>query len=305
MEENIVLEIKNISSYVNKKFLVKEASFSLHSGEICAVIGDDRSGKSSLCKLIAGALPLSNGEIFVEGKNLKKHPSLRSEISVALNPPIFFKFQSVIENIKYLLKLRGKYNHKKVVEMLNKFSLLEKMNARVFSLTESEKKKLSFVTALSCDAKVYIFDEPLLNLTDADKEIFFEQIKELKNCAVMIIGNNKEDFEDIANTFIYLSNKEMAHIEANEKYKNFNQKRYSFILTKQPNFAGKVIKENKNLDVLIEENKALFPKVSENELEEILKLLVEKKITIYSAGFKENGIEQVAENQKKYFKDKK
>lgn len=304
MEENIVLEIKNISSYVNKKFLVKEASFSLHSGEICAVIGDDRSGKSSLCKLIAGALPLTNGEIFIEGKNLKKHPSLRSEISVALNPPTFFKFQSVIENIKYLLKLRGKYNHKKVVEMLNKFSLLEKMNARVFSLTESEKKKLSLVVALSCDAKVYIFDEPLLNLTDADKEIFFEQIKQLKNCAVMITGNNKEDFEDIANTFIYLSNKEMAHIEANEKYKNFNQKRYSFILTKQPNFAGKVIKENKNIDVLIEENKALFPKVSENELEEILKLLVEKKITIYSAGFKENGIEQVAENLKKYFKDK-
>ncbi len=305
MEENIVLEIKNISSYVNKKFLVKEASFSLHSGEICAVIGDDRSGKSSLCKLIAGALPLSNGEIFVEGKNLKKHPSLRSEISVALNPPTFFKFQSVIENIKYLLKLRGKYNHKKVVEMLNKFSLLEKMNARVFSLTESEKKKLSFVTALSCDAKVYIFDEPLLNLTDADKEIFFEQIKQLKNCAVMITGNNKEDFEDIANTFIYLSDKEMSQIEANEKYKNFNQKRYSFILTKQPNFAGKVIKENKNIDVLIEEKKVLFPKVSENELEEILKLLVEKKITIYSAGFKENGIEQVAENLKKYFKDEK
>ena len=305
MEDNTILEIKNISSYVNKKFLVKEASFSLHSGEICAVIGDDRSGKSSLCKLIAGALPLSNGEIFVEGKNLKKHPSLRSEISVALNPPTFFKFQSVIENIKYLLKLRGKYNHKKVVEMLNKFSLLEKMNARVFSLTESEKKKLSFVTALSCDAKVYIFDEPLLNLTDADKEIFFEQIKQLKNCTVMITGNSKEDFEDIANTFIYLSNKEMAHIEANEKYKNFNQKRYSFILTKQPNFAGKVIKENKNIDVLIEEKKVLFPKVSENELEEILKLLVEKKITIYYAGFKENGIEQVAENLKKYFKDKK
>lgn len=305
MEENTILEIKNISSYVNKKFLVKEASFSLHSGEICAVIGDDRSGKSSLCKLIAGALPLSNGEIFVEGKNLKKHPSLRSEISVALNPPTFFKFQSVIENIKYLLKLRGKYNHKKVVEMLNKFSLLEKMNARVLSLTESEKKKLSLVVALSCDAKVYIFDEPLLNLTDADKEIFFEQIKELKNCAVILTGNNKEDFEDIANTFIYLSNKEMAHIEANEKYKNFNQKRYSFILTKQPNFAGKVIKENKNIDVLIEEKKVLFPKVSENELEEILKLLVEKKITIYSAGFKENGIEQVAENLKKYFKDEK
>ena len=305
MEENIVLEIKNISSYVNKKFLVKEASFSLHSGEICAVIGDDGSGKSSLCKLIAGALPLSNGEIFIEGKNLKKHSSLRSKISVALNPPTFFKFQSVIENIKYLLKLRGKYNHKKVVEMLNKFSLLEKMNARVFSLTESEKKKLSFVTALSCDAKVYIFDEPLLNLTDADKEIFFEQIKQLKNCAVMITGNNKEDFEDIANTFIYLSDKEMSQIEANEKYKNFNQKRYSFILTKQPNFAGKVIKENKNIDVLIEENKALFPKVSENELEEILKLLAEKKITIYSAGFKENGIEQVAENLKKYFKDEK
>ena len=176
---------------------------------------------------------------------------------------------------------------------------------KVLSLTESEKKKLSLVVALSCDAKVYIFDEPLLNLTDADKEIFFEQIKELKNCAVILTGNNKEDFEDIANTFIYLSNKEMAHIEANEKYKNFNQKRYSFILTKQPNFAGKVIKENKNIDVLIEEKKVLFPKVSENELEEILKLLVEKKITIYSAGFKENGIEQVAENLKKYFKDEK
>ena len=54
MKNEIILEVRDISSFVKKKFLVKDVSFNLHNNEVAVVIGDDGSGKTSLCKLIAG-----------------------------------------------------------------------------------------------------------------------------------------------------------------------------------------------------------------------------------------------------------
>lgn len=305
MEDNVIFEASNISSFVNRKYLVNDVTFSLHTGEVCAMIGNDTSGKSSLCKLIAGALPLTSGDIYIEGENVSYDSSLRKKISVSLDPPTFFKFQTAIDNVKYLLSLKGKYNYKKVIALIKKFSLLEKMNRYVFSLKKEDLKKFSLIVTLASDAKIYIFDEPFVDLSEEDKKIFLSMLKELKNSAIILTGDVKEDFEDMANVFIFLNDKTIDHIEANEKWKNFNQKRYTFIVVKQPNFAGKIIREGKDLKVYIEENKILIPKTTDTELEEILKMLKEKKVTIYSAGHREKDDESISESLKSYFSEEK
>ena len=301
MENKVILEIDNISSFINKKYLVKDVTLNLHANEVAVIIGENGSGKTSLCKLIAGALPLSNGSIFLEGKNLKQHRALQSEISIALHPPMFFKFQTVLKNIQYLLKLKGKYVLGKVVETLKAFNMYDVMNNRVFSLTNSEKKKLSLVVALAVDAKVYIFDEPFLELNEEDRKLFASYLKTKKDCAFLLTGTSTNDF-DFANTFIYMNNREITNIEANEKWKNFNQKRYTFLVTKQPNYLGKLLKEEKGMDVLLDNQKVLIPKISNDDLEEILKFLKTKKVTIYSAGHKDKDEEKVVDKLSSYFK---
>ena len=301
MENGIILEVDNISSFIKKKYLVKDVTFRLHTNEIAVIIGGDGSGKTSLCKLIAGALPLSNGNILIEGKNLRQYRALQSEVSIALHPPMFFKFQTALKNIKYLLKLRGKYHLGKVIETLKAFNMYAVMNNRVYSLTNSEKKKLSLVVALAVDAKVYIFDEPFLDLNEEDKNLFISYLKTKKDCTFLLTGTNTNDF-DFANTFIYMSNREVTTIEANEKWKNFNQKRYTFIITKQPNYLGKLLKEEKGIEVLIENQKVLIPKISDKDLEEILKFMKTKKVTIYSAGHKDKDGEKVVDKLSSYFK---
>ena len=99
-----------------------------------------------------------------------------------------------------------------------------------------------------------------------------------------------------------MSNREVTTIEANEKWKNFNQKRYTFIVTKQPNYLGKLLKEERGIEVLIENQKVLIPKISDKDLEEILKFLKTKKVTIYSAGHKDKGGEKVVDKLSSYFK---
>ena len=303
MKNEIILEVRDISSFVKKKFLVKDVSFNLHNNEVAVVIGDDGSGKTSLCKLIAGALPLTNGDIFINGENLKNNRNLQNEISISLHPPTFFKFQTVLKNIKYLLGLKRKYNLGKVVETLKAFKMYEVMNNRVYSLSNSEKKKLSLVIALAVDAKVYILDEPFLDLDDEDRKLLVEILKTKKDCAFLLTGTDKDSF-DFVNTYIFMNDREVTSVEANEKWKDFNQKRYTFILTKQPNYLGKLLKEERGKEVLLEGQKVLIPKISDGELEDLLKFLKSKKITIYSAGHKEKGEEKTLDKLSSYFKNK-
>ena len=301
MEENKILELNNISSFVNKRFLVKNVSLTLHKNEVAVVLGENGSGKSSLCKLIAGALPLSGGDIYIEGKNLALHELLTREISISLDPPVFFKYQSVLENIKYLLKLKRKYNRSSVLETLKALGIDKLTSAMPLSLTEREKKLITLGCALAQSAKVYILDEPFKGLNEDDVEILKKMIERTKDCAFLLTGNFKEDFEDIANTFIYMTNREITSAEKNERWANFNKNRYSFIETKQPNFLGKILK-GQGKEALIENNKVLFTKVNNDELENLLNLLKEKKLTIYSAGFSEKGEEVTLDKFSEFYK---
>ena len=102
MENKEVLKIDNITTLIKEKFLVKNISFSLHVGEVLGIIGEDKSGKSSLLKVITGALPVTEGDIYLDGISIIRNQKLQREIDICLDPPMFFKFQTVVDNMKYI-----------------------------------------------------------------------------------------------------------------------------------------------------------------------------------------------------------
>ena len=61
MENENLLEVKNVSVLMKDRFLVQDASFSLKKGSCLGIVGEDGSGKTSLIKAIAGAIAISDG----------------------------------------------------------------------------------------------------------------------------------------------------------------------------------------------------------------------------------------------------
>ena len=100
------IEFRNVSfSYVKdkKKECLKNINLKIKSGETIGIIGGTGSGKSSLVNLIPRLYDVTEGELLVGGKNVKKYhlESLRNQVSCVLQKNVLFS-GTITENIKWV-----------------------------------------------------------------------------------------------------------------------------------------------------------------------------------------------------------
>ncbi len=293
--ENKILEVKNLSVIIKDRFLVQNVSFSLEKGSILGIIGEDRSGKTSLIKAIDGALPISQGQILIDGNDIKLNRQVLSDVSLSLDPPMFFKFQSVFENMKYLTSLSNKFNKSKIEEVLTKVNLIDKINTKVLYLSYFEKKLLSLALAFLTTPKLLLLDQPFKTLPVKQIEIIKGWIKKLqKQGTSIIISSSKYDnVADFCDNFVFMEHRKLVKTLSNSECEKFlSKKTYAFIEAKYPHFAGKLIIDNFGLDVKILVRKVLF-EADEDKTAEIVKFLSVRKVKIFKAGFLQNKAEKI------------
>ncbi len=292
---NNILEVKNLSVLIKERFLVKNVTFSLEKGKTLAIIGEDRSGKTSLIKAIDGALPISQGQILIDGKDIKLNREVLSDVSLCLDPPMFFKFQSVYENMKYLTSLSNKFDKEKIKEVLEKVGLSDKIKTKVLFLSYFEKKLLSLTLAFLVHPKLMLLDQPFKALPVKQIELIKNWIRQLqKEGTTVIISSTKyENVSDFCDQFIFMEHRQLVKMLTHAQCEKFTSKKtYAFIEAKYPHYAGKVVIDEFGLDVKILVRKLLF-EADEDKTAEIVKFLSKKKIKIFKAGFLQNKAEKI------------
>ena len=65
MDEQKVLVVDDLSVLIKERFLVKNVSFSLNQGDVLGIVGEDKSGKTSLIKALVGSMPISDGKVYI------------------------------------------------------------------------------------------------------------------------------------------------------------------------------------------------------------------------------------------------
>lgn len=175
--ENIVLE--NIDfSYENGRSILKYFSLEIRRGEKVLIAGPNGSGKTTLANIIAGHLMPSKGNVVLISK--------RSSVTL----PIIFPPIKVEEIVK-----DG--------NILKKIGLIEVSDKLATELSIGEKQKLAITLALSKDADVYIFDEPLANIDIHSKDIVFDEILN-KNKTLIVIMHDRKGYEKYFDRIISL-----------------------------------------------------------------------------------------------------
>lgn len=305
MSENKILVVKDLTVLIKDRFLVKNINFSMESGECYGLIGEDKSGKTSLLKAIIGSLPISSGNVVVDGKDTIEHSEILKEVSICLDPPMFFKYQTIYENFKFLSGLNDKIDKESIIKVLNKFNLAHKLKTRVLFLSYYEKKLMALALAFLTKPKLLLLDEPFKALPpDSVDEIkkYIEEIRQ-QGTSVIISSRNLESIEDICDKFIFMENKEIKEILTNNQCHKFDtNKTYAFVSVKYPHYTGKLIIEKFNLKVKLLDNKVLF-EADEDTVADIVKFITSNKIAIYKAGYLSKKSEKIFANLAPYYKE--
>lgn len=305
MEKENILEVKNLSVLIKERFLLKNVSLSLKEGETVGLIGEDKSGKTTLIKSIANSMPISDGEIYFCGRSVKEGLDVVKDIGLCLDPPVFFKFQTVLNNIKYLSMLNGNFDKEKIIRVLNKFNLAHKIKKRVLFLSYYEKKLMALALAFLTEPKLLLLDEPFKGLPpESVQEIksYIREIKE-KGTTVVMSSRNFESLEDMCDRFVFMENKTVKEILSKKECEKYSKnKTYAFISVKYPHYCGKLIMENFELKVKIMGKKVLF-EADEDTTAEIVRFFTINKIAVYKAGYLNRKSEKIFAQLTPYFKE--
>ncbi len=304
-EEKPILQVKNLSVLIKDRFLVKNVTFSLQKGECLGLLGDVKTGKTSLIKAISGSLPINPGQVYIEGKDIYNNKKVLKTVSACFDPPVFFKYQTVYENLKFLSSLNESHDKEKIIRILNRFNLAHKLHTRVLFLSYHEKKLMGLALALLTEPKLLLLDEPFKDVPEESYNLIKSAIADIKAQGTTIIMTAKvfESIEAECDRVAFMENREIIKFMDKQDFSDIDAlQTYAFIKVKYPHFAGKLIVDNFSLPVKLMGLNVLF-EADEDITAQIVRLVTKNNIALYRAGYLNKKTEKVLANLAPYFKE--
>jgi tungstate transport system ATP-binding protein len=151
-----MLALNNVSFQRDNKTLLHEITLSLDPNEITVLMGANGAGKSLLLQVLAGLLPLSSGQRFLQPQ----------DCHLLWQQPIFLR-RSAADNCRYAMQLRGPVDETLLADTLARLELSHLAKQAAQTLSGGEQQRLALARACLLKPKVVLLDEPTAALDPA------------------------------------------------------------------------------------------------------------------------------------------
>jgi len=210
-QANIVF--KNINfSYNNERQILHDVSFEIPSGQKVAVVGPSGAGKSTLARLLFRFYDTDEGEIQIDGQNLKdvNQASLRKNIGIVPQDTVLFN-ESVFHNIQYARPgaSEGEVRHAAKIANIDEFieSLPEGyetvVGERGLKLSGGEKQRVAIARVILKNPRILIFDEATSSLDSHSEQIILKSLKEVsEEHTTLVIAHRLSTIVDANNIIV-------------------------------------------------------------------------------------------------------
>ena len=190
-----MLTLKNITKTYPGVVALSNVSVSFEQGEVHAVMGENGAGKSTMIKIISGAInPDPGGEIIFDDKTYTQMtPALSAENGVAViyQDINLVTPMTVAENMFMGRKMGKGYSKRRLnklaQEIFDEYGFQLDPGMRVERLSPANQQMVEIARAISNNAKIMIMDEPTAPLAAAEVELLFSIIEKLKAKGVTVI----------------------------------------------------------------------------------------------------------------------
>ena len=200
-DEEGTIEFKNVSfKYPDAdEYVLKDISFKVNKGETIAFIGSTGSGKSTLINLVPRLYDVTEGEVLVDGVNVKEYKLSELNNKIGYIPQTAVMFNgSVYDNVSYGDNGRGKPSLDKVKEVINVAQgkdFVEKMDGKYdahiarggTNISGGQKQRISIARAIARDPEIYIFDDSFSALDYKTDSTLRHELKKYTNDATNMI----------------------------------------------------------------------------------------------------------------------
>ena len=169
------------------------------AGEIAVVLGANRSGKTDLCRLIAGLHTQALGQLSLDGDDLRSLDPRRRPVSLVYQAFINYPNLTVEENIDSPMRAKRvaeAERRKRVDELATMLQISELLKRYPHELSGGQQQRVAIARALAKDARVLLLDEPLVNLDFKLREALESELRELLRSTGTVVIWTSSDSRD-------------------------------------------------------------------------------------------------------------
>lgn len=180
-----MLIIKNLKKNYGNTEVLHGVNLEINDGEIFGFIGHNGAGKTTTIKCVCGILDFTDGEILIDGINIKQDPIGAKKILAYIpdNPDMY----ELLTGIQYLnficdiYKIDSETRKQEIEKYATTFEILNNLGDMIQTYSHGMKQKLAIISALIRKPKLLILDEPFVGLDPKASHTVKELMKEMCN----------------------------------------------------------------------------------------------------------------------------
>jgi len=179
----VAVEFQNVTKAFGEVRAVRNLSFRIERGKLVTLLGPSGCGKTTTLRLIAGLEMVTEGNVFIGGKEVTRLSASDRDVSMVFQSYALFPHMTVMQNVSYGLtmsRLPKPEVREKALAGLELVGLAGFGERLPSELSGGQQQRVAVARALVLEPEVLLFDEPLSNLDAKLRRRVREEIRELQ-----------------------------------------------------------------------------------------------------------------------------
>ena len=205
VQQSQTLCIKHLAKNYSKRWVVKDVSFTMQSGQIVGLLGPNGAGKTTSFYKVVGLVRMDKGEIHLDNldlSDLAMHERARKGIGYLPQEASIFRKLTISENIMAILETRKDLNkqqrQQRLTELLNDFKINHIKDSLGMSVSGGERRRAEIARALAADPKFMLLDEPFAGVDPISVGDIKDIIQTLKSRGIGVLITDHNVRETLA-----------------------------------------------------------------------------------------------------------
>ena len=209
------IEFRNISKRYGTDpaapLVVKSVSFGIEAGSLVTILGPSGCGKTTVLRMIAGLESPTDGQIFIDGREVTTLGPAERNVSMMFQSYALFPHMNVVDNVMYGLRVSGVPKAQataRAVEALKNVGLVGYDTRMPSELSGGQQQRVALARALILEPKILLFDEPLSNLDARLRREMREEIRSLQQrlgLTVAYVTHDQSEALAVSDTIIVMN----------------------------------------------------------------------------------------------------
>ncbi len=291
-----LLKISHLNKSIGKRQILHDISLEAYSGEVFGFLGPNGAGKTTTIKIVVGLLSLDDGEIEIDGVDIKKNfEKAMANVGGIVENPEMYKYMTGMENLKQYARMRGNVTQERIDEVVELVKLSNRINDKVSRYSLGMRQRLGVAQAILHHPKLLILDEPTNGLDPAGIKELRDILKTLaheEGICVLVSSHLMSEMELMCDRVGIIANGRMIDVHTMDELISASNNEASEFRIKVDDVANALAvidipENNKKLedDIIVI---SLEKENVEEKLSEINKAIVQAGVKLYTVSAVEN-----------------